>query len=68
MRRSRGLKAVVTTICVDLPTQMVVYKGADNRPVQRQVRDPRLLDGLQAGDIVEITFTRARAVALQRQS
>ena len=61
------LKAVVTIVSVDSPTQMVVYKGADNRAVQRQVRDPRLLDGLKAGDVIEITFTRARAIDLQRQ-
>jgi len=61
------LKAVVTIESVDLPTQIVVYKGADNRRVQRQVRDPRLLDGLNAGDIIEITYTRERAIALQRQ-
>ena len=61
------LKAVVTIESVDLPTQMIVYKGGDNRRVQRQVRDPQLLDGLKAGDVVEITYTRERAVALQRQ-
>ena len=61
------LKAVVTIESVDLPTQMVVYKGGDNRRVQRQVRDPRLLDGLKAGDVIEITYTRERAIALQRQ-
>ena len=61
------LKAVVTIVSIDQPTQMVVYKGADNRPVQRQVRDPRLLDGLKAGDVIEITFTRERAIDLQRQ-
>jgi Cu/Ag efflux protein CusF len=61
------LKAVVTIESVDVPMQMVVYKGSDNRLVQRQVRDPRLLDGLKAGDVVEITYTRERALSLQRQ-
>ena len=61
------LKAVVTIESVDLPTQMIVYKGGDNRRVQRQVSDPRLLDGLKAGDVIEITYTRERAIALQRQ-
>ena len=61
------LKAVVTIESVDLPMQMVVYKGGDNRRVQRQVSDPRLLDGLKAGDVVEITYTRDRAITLQRQ-
>jgi hypothetical protein len=45
---------------------MVVYMGGDNRRVQRQVGDPRLLEGLKAGDVVEITYTRARAIGLQR--
>jgi hypothetical protein len=61
------LKAVVTIESVDLPTRMIVYKGGDNQRVQRQVRDPRLLDGLKAGDVIEITYTRERAIALQRQ-
>jgi hypothetical protein len=61
------LKAVVTIESVDLTMQMIVYKGADNRRVQRQVSDPRLLDGLKAGDVVEITYTRERAIGLQRQ-
>jgi len=61
------LKAVVTIESVDLPTQMIVYTGGDKRRVQRQVRDPRLLDGLKAGDVIEITYTRERAIALQRQ-
>ena len=61
------LKAVVTIESVDVPLRMVVYKGGDNRRVQRQVRDPRLLDGLKAGDVIEITYTRERAIALQRQ-
>jgi hypothetical protein len=61
------LKAVVTIESVDLPAQMIVYKGGDNRRVQRQVSDPRLLDGLKAGDVIEITYTRERAIALQKQ-
>ena len=60
------LKAVVTIESVDLATQMVVYKGADNRRVQRQVGEPRLIEGLKAGDVVEITYTRERAIGLQR--
>lgn len=60
------LKAVVTIESVDSPTQMVVYMGGDNRRVQRQVGDLRLLEGLKAGDVVEITYTRARAIGLQR--
>jgi hypothetical protein len=61
------LKAVVKVESVDLPMQLIVYTAADNRRVQRQVADPRLLEGLKAGDIIEITYTRERAISLQRQ-
>ena len=61
------LNAIVTVESVDLPTQLIVYKDGDNRRVQRQVSDPRLLAGLKAGDVIEITYTRERAIALQRQ-
>jgi hypothetical protein len=61
------IKAVVSIESVDLPMQVIVYKGADNRRVQRQVSDPRLLQGLKAGDVIEITYTRERAIDLQRQ-
>jgi hypothetical protein len=45
---------------------VIVYKTADNRKVIRTVVDPRLLDGLKAGDVIEITYTRERAIDLQR--
>src|SRR5262249_24366460 len=61
------LKAGVTIEHVDLPMHIVVYKGADNRSVQRQVSDPHLLEGLKPGDVIEITYTRERAIDLQRQ-
>jgi hypothetical protein len=61
------LKAVVTIESVDAATRMITYKGADNRRVQREVSDPRLLEGLKVGDVVEITYTRERAITLDRQ-
>ena len=60
------LKAAVTVETVDRPAQVIVYKTADSRKVIRTVADPRLLDGLKAGDIIEITYTRERAIDLQR--
>jgi hypothetical protein len=61
------IKAVVSIESIDLPMQAIVYKGADNRRVQRHVSDPRLLEGLKAGDVIEITYTRERAIDLHRQ-
>jgi hypothetical protein len=60
------LKATVTIESVDLRTQMVVYKDGNKRTVARYVLDPRLLEGLKRGDVVEVTFTRARAIELER--
>ena len=60
------LKAAVTVESVDPKNNTIVYKTADNRRVIRAVADPRLLDGLKAGDVVEITYTRERAVDVQR--
>jgi Cu/Ag efflux protein CusF len=32
----------------------------------RSVADPALLQGLKAGDVIEVTFTRERALELAR--
>lgn len=60
------LKAAVTVESVDPKNNAVVYKTADNRRVIRTVADPRLLDGVKAGDVIEITHTRERVIDLQR--
>jgi hypothetical protein len=60
------IKAAVTVESVDRQQNMIVYKTGDNRRVIRAVIDPRLLDGVKAGDVIEITYTRERAVDLQR--
>jgi len=60
------LKMVVTIESVDAVKQTVTYKAADNRSVTRYAVDPHLLEGLKRGDIVELTYTRQRAVELAR--
>ena len=61
------LKAVVTIESVDPSTSMIVYKTGDNRRVMRAVADPKLLEGLKANDVIEITYTRERAVEIERR-
>jgi Cu/Ag efflux protein CusF len=61
------LKAVVTIDSIDLRTQTVTYKGGNNQRVVRAVDDARLLDGLKAGDVIEITYTRQRAIEVERR-
>jgi phage FluMu protein gp41 len=60
------LKATVTIESVDPGQQVVTYKTADNRRVMRMVADPRLLEGLKAGDVIDIMYTRERAVEIAR--
>ena len=60
------LKAVVTVEQLNLATQTITYKGADNRSVTRAVPDRRLIDGLKRGDTIEITYTRERAIELTK--
>jgi hypothetical protein len=57
---------VVTIENVDRTTQWITYKTADNRRAVRSVADPRLLEGLKPGDVIEVTLTRERVIELQR--
>jgi hypothetical protein len=60
------LKAACTVESIDRTQNLIVYKTADNRRVVRAVIDPRLLDGLKPGDVIEVTYTRERAIDLKR--
>jgi hypothetical protein len=60
------LKATVVIDSVDPSTGMVTYTAGDNRRVMRMVADRQLLAGLKPRDVVEITYTRARVIDLQR--
>jgi hypothetical protein len=58
--------ATVKVDSIDLDRNVVVYEMEDTRKVTRQVVDKRLLEGLQPGDIVTLTYTRDRAVSIER--
>ncbi len=61
------LRLVVTIDSIDAATQSVTYHGADNRRVLRVVQHPQLLEGVKEGDVVSITYTRARAVSVEKK-
>ena len=44
-----------------------VTLGVDNRRVFRIAQRPQLLEGIKVGDVVTITFTRARAVSVEKK-
>jgi hypothetical protein len=60
-------KLTVTIDTIDTVTHQVTYHGFDNRQVLRQVQDLRLIEGLKAGDVVTITYTRARAATIEQR-
>jgi hypothetical protein len=45
----------------------VTYKTADNRRVIPAVADPKLRDGLEPSDVIEVTLTRERVIELERR-
>lgn len=57
---------VVVIESVDLQDQMVVYRMDDGMKSRRYVLNKALLNGLRAGDRVQVTLTRERAVAIDR--
>jgi hypothetical protein len=59
------LHAVVTIENIDSDRQFVTYRTSDNTIATRAVADKRVLDGLKAGDHVEITLTQERAISIQ---
>jgi hypothetical protein len=58
--------AVVTIESVDPQRLFVTYRRADGAKIARAVQDPQLLEGLRPGDRVEVTFTRERAISVER--
>ena len=59
--------AVVTIESIDRTNNWITYKTADNRRIIRAVADPKLLDGLEPGAVIEVSLTRERVIDLQRQ-
>jgi hypothetical protein len=61
------LRLVVTIDEIDRRNNTVTYHDVSNRRVLRGVQNPKLLDELKPGDVVTITYTRARAARIEKQ-
>ena len=59
--------AVVTIVDVNVQDQLVSYRTGDGLRAVKHVNDKQLLKGLRAGDRVEVTLTRERAIDIQRK-
>jgi Cu/Ag efflux protein CusF len=58
------LRAVVTVEEIDSQGLTVTYRTSDGRKMMHVVQDKKLLDGLHAGDHIEVTLTRERALSI----
>ncbi len=55
-----------TITAIDKKAQTVSIKGPEGQVETVKARDPKNLDRVKVGDLVEITYTRAFAVSLDK--
>lgn len=60
-------KAIVTIDRIDSDGLFVSYRTADGQRIVRAVQNKSLLEGIREGDRIEVTFTRERAVSIERR-
>jgi ribosomal protein S17 len=60
------ISLTVTVVAIDKTKQTVTVKGPEGRTETVKARDPKNLEALNVGDLVEITYTRALAIALDK--
>jgi hypothetical protein len=56
---------VAPVVAIDVPKMQVTLRGVEGNLVEHKVRDPRLLDGVEVGDNVELTYTEAMALSVR---
>jgi Cu/Ag efflux protein CusF len=59
-------KVTATVTNLDRKTQEITLKGPKGRSVVVAVEDPTVLDKVKTGDLVEITYTEAVAIAVDK--
>jgi len=58
----------VTIVGIDKKAGTVTVKGPEGRTETVKARDPKNLDAVKVGDLVEITYTQALAIALDKSA
>ena len=60
------VQSVTATItAIDKEASKVTLKGPEGHEVSVKVKDPKKLDGVSVGDLVQLTYTRAFAIAVE---
>jgi Cu/Ag efflux protein CusF len=62
---ARTVKVTAKITAVDRKTQMVTLKGPKGKVVDVHVKDPARLAKVKKGDLVDITYTEALAIAVE---
>jgi Cu/Ag efflux protein CusF len=62
----REVTVVVTITAIDKKAPAVTIKGPQGKTETFKVREPKNLEGVKVGDLVEITYTQALAVTLDK--
>ena len=62
----REVTATVTITAIDKKAHTVTVKGPQGGTETIKARDPKNLEGLKVGDMVEITYTQALAISLDK--
>ncbi len=62
----REVTVTATITAIDKKAKTVTLKGPQGNSETVKVQDPKNLEGVKAGDLVDITYTQALAVALDK--
>ncbi len=62
---SRQITATVDVVSVDPSVPSITVKTADGRTVTRKIENKKNIEGVKAGDKIDITFTQAALVAIE---
>ena len=62
---ARQVTVTASVEAIDKETPSITLKGPEGNSVTVKVRNPQRLEKVQVGDLVEITYTEAVAVAVE---
>lgn len=60
------ISVTVTIVAIDKAAHTVTIKGPEGNTETVKARDPKNLEAVKVGDLVEITYTRALAIGLDK--
>lgn len=64
----RQITVTATITAIDKKAQTVTVKGPEGNTETVKARDPKNLDKVKVGDLVEITYTQALAISLDKSA